>query len=57
MAINSVNPSMMGYGPVASTHKALNRAALRLSDIEHVKLNEALAAQASPRCSSDWLTA
>ena len=48
MAVAGVNPSIMGYGPVPSTHKALARAGLSMDDIECVELNEAFAAQALP---------
>ena len=48
MAVAGVDPSIMGYGPVPSTHKALKRAGLSMSDIDHVELNEAFAAQALP---------
>ena len=48
MAVAGVDPSIMGYGPVPSTHKALERAGLTMSDIDHVELNEAFAAQALP---------
>lgn len=48
MAVAGVNPSIMGYGPVPSTHKALARANLSMDDIECVELNEAFAAQAIP---------
>ena len=48
MAVAGVDPSIMGYGPVPSTHKALKRAGLGMSDIDHVELNEAFAAQALP---------
>ena len=48
MAVAGVNPSIMGSGPVPSTHKALARAGLSLDDIECIELNEAFAAQAIP---------
>jgi acetyl-CoA acyltransferase len=48
MAVAGVDPSIMGYGPVPSTHKALGRAGLSMDDIDHVELNEAFAAQALP---------
>ncbi len=48
MAVAGVDPSIMGYGPVPSTHKALKRAGLSMADIDHVELNEAFAAQALP---------
>ena len=48
MAVAGVDPSIMGYGPVPATHKALKRAGLSMDDISHVELNEAFAAQALP---------
>jgi acetyl-CoA acyltransferase len=46
MAVAGVDPSVMGIGPVPATHKALERAKLKLSDIDLIELNEAFAAQA-----------
>lgn len=43
-----VDPSIMGYGPVPSTKKALKNLGLSISDIDMVELNEAFAAQALP---------
>ena len=48
MAVAGVDPSIMGYGPVPATHKALARCGLAMKDIEAVELNEAFAAQALP---------
>ncbi|MCL5041206.1 MAG: acetyl-CoA C-acyltransferase FadA [Gammaproteobacteria bacterium] len=48
MAVAGVDPSIMGYGPVPSTHKALKRAGLSMDDVSYVELNEAFAAQALP---------
>ncbi len=48
MAVAGVDPSIMGYGPVPATHKALKRAGLSMDDVDHVELNEAFAAQALP---------
>lgn len=48
MALSGVDPSIMGYGPVPSTQKALKRAGLSIGDIDKVELNEAFAAQALP---------
>ncbi len=48
MAVVGVDPSIMGYGPVPATHKALKRAGLTMADIEYVELNEAFAAQSLP---------
>jgi 3-oxoadipyl-CoA thiolase len=40
-----VHPSVMGIGPVPSSRKALERAGLRIQDIDLAELNEAFAAQ------------
>ena len=40
-----VDPSVMGLGPVPAVRKALQRAGLKLSDMEMIELNEAFAAQ------------
>jgi acetyl-CoA acyltransferase len=45
MAVAGVDPSVMGIGPVPATHKALERAGLKLADIDLIELNEAFAAQ------------
>lgn len=45
MAVAGVDPSVMGIGPVPATHKALERAGLKLEDISLVEINEAFAAQ------------
>jgi acetyl-CoA acyltransferase len=45
MAVAGVDPSVMGIGPVPATHKALQRAGLKLEDIDLIEINEAFAAQ------------
>lgn len=45
MAVAGVDPSVMGIGPVPATHKALERASLKLGDIDLIEINEAFAAQ------------
>src|SRR5437868_6120009 len=45
MAVAGVDPSVMGIGPVPATQKALQRAGLKLEDIDLIELNEAFAAQ------------
>ncbi len=45
MAVAGCDPSIMGYGPVPATQKALKRAGLSIDDIDYVELNEAFAAQ------------
>jgi acetyl-CoA acetyltransferase len=45
MAVAGVDPSVMGIGPVPATHKALERAGLKLEDIDVIEINEAFAAQ------------
>ncbi len=41
-----VDPKFMGIGPVPSTRKALERAGLKVSDLDVIEANEAFAAQA-----------
>ncbi|QTF06690.1 acetyl-CoA C-acyltransferase FadA [Brenneria izadpanahii] len=48
MAVVGCEPSVMGYGPVPATKKALKRAGLSLSDIGMFEFNEAFAAQTLP---------
>jgi acetyl-CoA acyltransferase len=48
VAVVGVDPSIMGYGPVPSTQKALKQVGLTIEDIDRVELNEAFAAQALP---------
>jgi acetyl-CoA acyltransferase len=43
-----VDPSIMGYGPVPSTQKALKQLGMDMKDVDYVELNEAFAAQALP---------
>ena len=45
MAVAGVDPAVMGIGPVPATHKALERAKLRLQQIDLIEINEAFAAQ------------
>ncbi len=44
-AYAGVEPEIMGIGPVPATRQALDRAGLKLSDIDVVEVNEAFAAQ------------
>lgn len=45
IATAGCNAETMGNGPVPATHKALERAGLKISDLDIVELNEAFAAQ------------
>ena len=45
-ATAGVEPRIMGIGPVKAVPKALDKAGLKLGDIEQIELNEAFAAQA-----------
>ncbi len=45
-AVAGVEALYMGIGPVAAIPKALTQGGLKLSDIQHIELNEAFAAQA-----------
>lgn len=47
-AASGCDPSIMGYGPVPATKKALKRADLSVQDIQLWELNEAFAAQSLP---------
>jgi acetyl-CoA acyltransferase len=44
-ATRGVEPRIMGIGPVAAVPIALNKAGLRITDLEQIELNEAFAAQ------------
>ncbi|MCM2349898.1 MAG: acetyl-CoA C-acyltransferase FadA [Bacteriovoracaceae bacterium] len=48
MASTGCEPSIMGYGPVSSSKKALERAGLKIDQMDIVELNEAFAAQSIP---------
>ena len=48
MATSGLDPSIMGYGPVPATQKALKRVGLSISDMDLVELNEAFSAQSIP---------
>lgn len=48
MASTGCEPSIMGYGPVASSKKALQKAGLSMEQMDIVELNEAFAAQSIP---------
>ncbi len=44
-AVAGVEPSVMGLGPVPATRRALERAQLRVEDLDLIELNEAFASQ------------
>ena len=44
-AVAGVDPAIMGYGPVPATRKALERAGIRVEDLDLIELNEAFASQ------------
>lgn len=46
MSVAACDPSIMGYGPVPATQKALMRAGVNIENIDIIELNEAFAAQA-----------
>jgi acetyl-CoA C-acetyltransferase len=52
-AAAGVEPARMGIGPVPSTARALDRAGLKLSDMDLIELNEAFAAQVLA-CTKSW---
>ncbi|MFV3076899.1 acetyl-CoA C-acetyltransferase [Niveispirillum fermenti] len=51
--VAGVAPDRMGIGPVPATTRALDRAGLRLADIDLIELNEAFAAQVLA-CTRGW---
>ncbi|NKQ55541.1 acetyl-CoA C-acetyltransferase [Amycolatopsis sp. K13G38] len=52
-AVAGVQPKIMGIGPVPSSEAALERAGLKMSDMDLIELNEAFAAQALA-CTREW---
>jgi acetyl-CoA C-acetyltransferase len=51
--VAGVEPSRMGIGPVPATARALDRAGLKLADMDLIELNEAFAAQVIA-CTREW---
>jgi acetyl-CoA C-acetyltransferase len=47
-AVSAIDPEIMGLGPVEASRRALERAGLRVSDMDTVEINEAFAAQVLP---------
>ncbi len=45
MGVAGVDPSIMGVGPVPASQKALQRAGLKVNDLDLIELNEAFASQ------------
>jgi acetyl-CoA C-acetyltransferase len=52
-ALAGVAPARMGIGPVPATSKALDRAGLKMRDLDLIELNEAFAAQVLA-CTREW---
>ena len=52
-AVAGVGPEVMGIGPVPAAAAALDRAGLRLEDVDLIELNEAFAAQVLA-CLREW---
>ncbi len=52
-AVVGVEPRIMGIGPVNASNKALEKAGLKMEDIDVIELNEAFAAQ-SLACIREW---
>jgi acetyl-CoA C-acetyltransferase len=50
--VSSVEPELMGLGPIESTRQALERAKLTIGDVDVVEINEAFAAQVIPSARS-----
>ena len=45
MAVAGIDPAIMGVGPVPATRKTLQRAGLKIDDLDLIELNEAFASQ------------
>lgn len=52
-AVVGVEPRIMGIGPVEASNKALQKAGLKMDDMDIIELNEAFAAQALA-CTRAW---
>jgi len=52
-AVVGVEPKIMGIGPVKASNKALDRAGLKMEDMDIIELNEAFSAQALA-CIREW---
>ena len=52
-AVVGVEPRIMGIGPVKASNKALEKAGLKMEDIDIIELNEAFSAQALA-CIREW---
>ena len=52
-AVVGVEPAIMGIGPVLASNKALEKAGLKMEDIDIIELNEAFSAQALA-CIREW---
>jgi len=46
--VSSLEPELMGLGPIESTRQALGRAGMTIEDVDMVEINEAFAAQVIP---------
>jgi len=46
--VSALEPELMGLGPIESTRQALDRAGMKIDDVDVVELNEAFAAQVIP---------
>jgi acetyl-CoA C-acetyltransferase len=53
VGLAGVGPATMGIGPVPATETALERAGLKLADIDLIELNEAFASQVLA-CPTEW---
>ncbi|MBA3982980.1 MAG: acetyl-CoA C-acetyltransferase [Acidimicrobiia bacterium] len=47
-AVTGLNPEIMGLGPIEASRQALDRAGMKIDDIDLVEINEAFAAQVIP---------
>jgi len=52
-AVAAIRPEIMGLGPIPAVAEVLERAGMRIDDIDVLELNEAFAAQVVP-CRDEW---
>jgi len=50
--VSSLEPELMGLGPIESSRQALQRAGMTIDDVDTVEINEAFAAQVLPSAAS-----
>ncbi len=50
MAVKGLEPGVMGLGPIGASQAALEKAGIKVGDLDIIEINEAFAAQSIPCC-------